>query len=293
MPKKLAAFLLIFSSFCFSLATVFAKFAHAVSAELSPFQVSLYRFVFGAVFMGVFIGTRKKSMRPNNVRLVVWRGILNTGAVLTLYLALRHTTITKANMLNWSFPVFVFLFSPFVNRERSGPLKIFFLGVSMIGMALLISPDFSAVNGGDVSAFLSGVLGGAAVTVLRESRKYDDAYVILFYLMVIGCALNGALALPFLTAAGVRANVLMIAAAVCGFLGQITITAASKHFEASVGSILMASGLLFSGFFGYLIFGDPLTAKILAGGLLILVSLVGVSGVVEERLGFRRTGGQV
>ncbi len=289
MSRGLAAFLLIFSSFCFSLSTVFAKFAHNASQILSPFQVSLYRFLFGAVFMAAFIGVRKKSPRPRRPDLVLWRGLLNTGAVLTLYLALKHTTVTKTNMLNWTFPVFVFLFSPWVNREKPGPLKYLFLGLSMAGMGLLISPDFSTVNWGDISGLASGVLGGAAVSVLRECRKHDDSYVILFYLMLIGLVINGVVAFPFLIFGGLRVQALMIAAAICGFLGQITITTPSKHFEASTGSILMASGILFSGLFGALFFGDPLTGKIVAGGLLIMISLVGVSGALEERWG-RRTG---
>lgn len=252
---------------------------------MSPFQVSLYRFLFGAIFMAIFIRIKKKPLRPNRLDLVIWRGVLNTAAVLTLYLALRLTTVTKANMLNWTFPVFVFLFSPFVNRERPGLIKYLFLGLTMAGMGLIISPDFSSVNWGDLSGLVSGVLGGAAVSVLRECRKHDDSYLILFYLMLIGVLINGVAAFPFLTLSGFWTEALMIAAAICGFLGQITITVASKHFEASTGSILVASGILFSGFFGSLFFGDPLNLKILLGGILILISLVGVSGIVEERWG--------
>jgi drug/metabolite transporter (DMT)-like permease len=283
MSKPLAAFILLLSSLCFSLATVFAKYAHNACPELSAFQVSFFRFVIGSLFMAVFIRVMKKPIRPNRRSFVIWRGLLNTGAVLTLYVGLRHTTITKANMLNWTFPVFVFLFSPFVNRERPGLGKYFFLGLTMFGMYWVISPDFSSVNLGDLSALASGVLGGAAVSVLRESRKYDDSYVVLFYLMIIGFILNGLLAIPFFIVPPPRVFMLMTVSAICGFLGQITITTASKHFEAASGSILMASGILFAGFLGTLLFGDPVTVKILAGGSLILLSLAGVSGVFRKR----------
>ena len=132
MPKSLAVFLLLLSSLCFALATVFAKYAHSACAELSPFQVSFFRFVVGTIFMAVFIRVMKKPVRPRNLSLVVWRGILNTAAVLTLYVALKYTTITKANMLNWTFPAFVFLFSPFINREKPGLLKYFFLVLNRV-----------------------------------------------------------------------------------------------------------------------------------------------------------------
>ncbi len=282
--KALAAFLLLLSSLCFALSTVFAKFAHIAWPGLSGFQVSFFRFVVGFAFMAVFVRLRGKSVRPNKVGLVVWRGILNTAAVLTLYVSLRYTTVTKANMLNWSSPVFIFLMSPFINRERPSLLKYFHLLIAMIGLYFVVAPDFSSVNAGDVSAFASAILGAAAVCVLRESRKYDDSYVILFYLMAIGFVLNGLVALPVFVFPPPRVWIFILASAVSGFLAQIAITVGTKHFEAAPGSLIMESGILFSTALGVFIFDDPLTAGLVFGGALIVVSLVGVSGIFDRKV---------
>ncbi len=283
MPKTRAILLNLFSSLCFAFSTVFAKYAHTNCKELSSFQVSFARFFVGALFMGWFAWRFKKSLKPNQINWVIARGILNTSAVIALYFALQHTTITKANMLNWTFPVFVFLFSPYINKERPGLSQYTFLGLTMVGMSLVISPDFSTINLGDIAAFASGVIGGAAVSVLRESRKHDDTFIVLFYLMMIGTLLNGILAAPFFILPSLSVTGLILSSALCGFLAQILITTTSRHLEAPIASVLMTSGIVIAGAMGVIFFGEKLTAKILIGGLLILISIVGVSGILNLR----------
>ena len=151
-------------------------------------------------------------------------------------------------------------------------------------------PDFSSVNFGDVTALISGVIGGAAVSVLRESRKYDDSYVILFYLMLIGTVLNGLFALPVMILPTSEVAVLLLASAVSGFLAQITLTVGTRHFEAATGALLMEVGILFAALLGIGLFGDPVTPMLLFGGGLLVASIVGVSGVFEEYRFRRRLG---
>ena len=273
----------LFSSVCFAFSTVFAKYAHNACKELSSFQVSFARFFVGALFMGWFAWYFKKSLVPNRISWVIARGILNTSAVIALYFALQHTTLTKANMLNWTFPVFVFLFSPYINKERPGLTQYGYLLLTMVGMGLVISPDFSTINIGDMAAFLSGIIGGAAVSVLRESRKHDDTFIVLFYLMMIGTLLNGALAAPFFILPPLPVLALIASSALCGFLAQILITTSSRHLEAPIASVLMTSGIVIAGAMGVIFFGEHLTAKILIGGVCILVSIVGVSGIAHRK----------
>ncbi|MFQ3620457.1 MAG: DMT family transporter [Spirochaetales bacterium] len=285
MSQSRAVSLYLFSSLCFAFSTVFAKYAHMACEELSSFQVSFARFFVGILCMLVFAKMFRKSLRPNRLQWVIARGILNTVAVVALYFALQHTTITKANMLNWTFPVFVFLFSPYINKERPGIVQYLFLALTMVGMVLVISPDFSTLNVGDIAALLSGIIGGAAVSVLRESRKYDETFMVLFYLMLIGSLLNGLLAAPFFIWPSIPVFILILSSALCGFLAQILITTSSRHLEAPVASVLMSSGILIAGALGMLFFGEKLTGKILLGGVCILISIVGVSGILQRKMG--------
>ncbi len=283
MSQTRAVMFILFSSFCFALATVFAKYAHMACAELSSFQVSFARFFVGFLCMAGFTRRYRKSLKPKRISFVIGRGVLNTASVILLYFALQYTSITKANMLNWTNPVFVFLFSPFINKERPGFRQYIYLLLTMVGMVLVISPDFSSVNVGDIAAFLSGVIGGAAVSVLRESRKHDESFMVLFYLMLIGTVINGVVAAPFFILPPLNAGLLILSSALCGFLAQILITTASRYLAAPVSSVLMASGILVSGAMGVLFFGDAITLKILCGGILILISLIGVSGIGERK----------
>jgi drug/metabolite transporter (DMT)-like permease len=69
----------------------------------------------------------------------------------------------------------------------------------------------------------------------------------------------------------------VLGGALIGFSGQIFLTEGYRYIRATSGSIVSSSRILYAVLMGALFFHDALNIRIAAGGVLILISLAGVS----------------
>jgi len=272
--------LLLGSAVAFAVASMCAKLV-ALQAGVPGIQVCFTRFLIGFVVCGAYVIRTKTSLRPRRLRWVLARAGTNLAAAILLFAAIPLTTVTNANMLNMTYPVFVFLLAPIINSERNRPIGYLYLAMTLLGVYLVVIPDLRNINTGDVYAFLSGVAAAFAVTSLRQARKYDGTGLILFYLMAIGLPICLVFMLPVFVAVRGWTLVLLVASGTTAFLGQIMITAGYRHISAAPGALVSSSRIIIAAVLGALLFNDPITWRTMAGGLLILIALAGVSGVAQ------------
>lgn len=272
----LGVLLLLLAEFFFSFSTVFAKLAN----NLTPVQPQLFvflRFAIGFLLITLYLWAARESFRPQRWGLVIARGVLNTISVSLFFWAIAHTSVTNANMLNMTYPAFVFLLAPLVVKEKTHKQGWWYLLATLIGAVLVIDPRFKAINLGDIFGLLSGMVSGAAIVSLRLARKHESSLIILFYLMLIGMLITAGLVFPHFAVPAGLAGVFVWAAALCGVLGQVLITIGYRYIAATAGSLVSASRILFATILGVWLCGDHLSLQILFGGALILWSLVSLS----------------
>ncbi len=278
---------LAFSALAIALSTVFAKLITENSA-VPAIEITFFRFLSGAVIITVYIVARGLSFQPNRFKYVILRSVFNAVAVLLFFTGVQFTTITNANMLNMTYPVFVFAIAPFINRERTHLRNYLYLVLSITGVYLIIAPDFGSINPGDIFALLSGIVAGFAVSILREARKYDSSIVILFYLMVLGSVINFLVMAPFFVPPEGVIIVYLLLYVIVSLMGQFFITVGYRYIDAAPGSLISASRIVFAVLLGIIIFSDPFSWEIALGGLFIVVSLTGVSRFNEMVRNFTR-----
>lgn len=265
--------LLLLAELCFAAATVFAKFVTSTS-DIPPLEITFSRFFFGVFMAYAFLKQTKGSLVPNNKKFIIWRGILNTIAVMLFFTSVKYTTVTNANMLNMTYPIFIFLFMPFFGYENIKPIQIVYLVLSVTGVYLVIQPNFGHLLYGDLIGLLSGIVGGASVITLRKARETDSTALILFYLMAIGTIINGMLLIPVFKMPTVEQGINITISALLGVAAQAFITSGYKFIEASKGSVISSSRIIFAVLMGVLFFNDHLNLKLIIGGLLILFCIV-------------------
>jgi drug/metabolite transporter (DMT)-like permease len=174
-------------------------------------------------------------------------------------------------------PVFIFLFTPFITKERIKSIQVFYLFLTMLGIYFIINPNFIQINIGDWLGLLSGVVSALAVMTLRMARNFDSTALILFYLMAIGAIINCFLLLPVFVIPSNKQLVFIIVSAVLGFSGQVFITSGYKYIEAAKGSLVSSTRIIYAIIFGVLIFSERITFMWITGSILIIVSLVGAN----------------
>ncbi len=267
--------LILLAELCFASATVMAKHINN-HTSIPSIEITFFRFFLGIFLSYYYMKSAKIPFRPNNWNLVIRRGVLNTLAVIFFFMSVQYTTVTNANMLNMTYPIFIFAVTLFLNREKTPPFYIILLGLSMIGIYLVIHPDFGHIRSGDILGILSGITAAFGVITLKEATQYDHTALILFYLMIIGTIINLLLMIPFFVLPSRGFLLLMLLSAFIGFLGQVFLTSGYYHVGARAGGMLSSSRILYATILGALFFKDPLGWKVVLGGGLILSTLIGL-----------------
>jgi len=281
---KAGAALLLTAELLFALSTVFVKFV-TNGTDISGIEISFFRFFTGFILTSAIIlssGEKTVVVKPFNVYM---RGIFNTVAVIFFFLGVQYTTVSKTNLLNMTYPIFVFIISPFITKEKIPRDLFVFLFLVIAGIYLVVIPSgssFGGVNKGDIFSLLSGITAGFSISFLREARKTDSTRTILIYLFSIGCVISGIImANSFKIPSGIFIFYIFLVA-IFSYIGQFLITTGYKCVSATAGSIISSSRIVFAIFLGAVIFSEPVTLRIITGSLLIMISLAGVNGLFRN-----------
>lgn len=171
---------LIFSAaVLWSLAGVFIKFL-----DLHPLTITFYRSLFAALVFTPFV--RRQDWRLNGPVLV---SVLSyTAAISAFVSANKLTTAANAIVLQYTAPIFVFLFSRILLGEKIPPLNAFALAAGMGGVAV-ISLDSAGQPEmvGVLVALLSGILFAVFMINLPRTKSVHPVY--LTWINNLVCAL--------------------------------------------------------------------------------------------------------
>lgn len=177
---------ILLAAILWSLAGVFIKFL-----DLHPLAIVMYRSFFASLVFLPFL--KRRDMR---LSAPVWVSVLTyTAAISAFVSANKLTTAANAIVLQYTAPVFVYLFSWLVRGEKISKLNGLALTIAMIGVAI-ISLDSAGEPQmmGVLLALLSGVIFAAFMLNLQRTRDINPVY--LTWLNNLMCAV---LLLPFVT----------------------------------------------------------------------------------------------
>jgi drug/metabolite transporter (DMT)-like permease len=171
--------LIVGAAFLWSLAGVFIKFL-----DLPPLTIVFYRSLFAAsIFIPFLRGNDWRFDRPILISVISY-----TAAISAFVSANKLTTAANAIVLQYTAPLFVFLFSALVLGEKVSKLNGFALAVSMMGVGIISlgsagQPEMAGV----LLALLSGVLFAVYMVNLRSTQAVSPVYLTLINNVV--CAL--------------------------------------------------------------------------------------------------------
>ncbi len=171
--------LIVAAAFLWSLAGVFIKFL-----DVPPLTIVFYRSFFACLVFTPFV--RQVDWRINSA---LWVSVLTYTAAITAFVsANKLTTAANAIVLQYTAPIFVFLFSRVVLRERISRLNGVALLAGMIGVAIISldsagQPEMAGV----MLALLSGLLFAAYMINLLYTASVNPVF--LTWINNAGCTL--------------------------------------------------------------------------------------------------------
>lgn len=267
------AFFIFLSAILFSINILLVKVLRT-DTTIPVVEITFARFFIGFLIVVVYLKSSGAPFRPVNKKVLYLRGILNAAAVLILFFAVEYTTITNANVLNMTYPIFVALFSHLLIGERFHSSVVLPLLLTAAGVYMVIQPDFSNINGGDLIGLVSGIVASLAIIYLRVLRRTDETPVILFYLFAVGSVLLLIPTIPLFVMPNGWEFFLLVLCSLCGVAAQYFLTHGYKFISAVGGSIVSASRVYIASLLGVIFFNDPVNLLLFTGTLFIVGSNV-------------------
>lgn len=257
VSRKLFGWLAVFgSTFFFYLATVVIRWSEsAVDIDTAYFVFA--RFLLGFLIVSATMALQKQRFKPKNYHVLLGRTIANTVAVFCFYKAVSLGSVSEANILNMTYPLFVALFSWFFLKKQRDIFSLFVVVIAFVGVWLVLAPGDMNIGVANIWGLASGITAAAAIIYLNVSRQYHDSQTILFVLFGLGaiiiyCAYYDVIFWP-----NTQEFYYLLACSAAGVLGQYLLTYGFLFVTAVEGSIISSSRILMAALLGPLIAGDP------------------------------------
>ena len=277
---------MIASSFLFATMGVCVKFA---SEYFTSAELVFYRGLLGMVFMAAYARARGTLLATRYPAMHAWRSVIGVVSLSAWFYAIAHLPLATAMTLNYMSSVWIaaFLVGGALMLGRTGqagpsqgPLVLTILA-SFAGVVMLLRP---AMDQNQTFAGLIGLLSGlgaafAYLQVMAISRMGEPETRTVFY-FAVGTTVAGALGMLVtgLSEWDWLHAVWLLPLGLLASLGQMCMTRAYSMSENHGGTLMVANlqyaGIVFSAFYGLILFGDDIPLTGWAGMALIVVSAI-------------------
>ena len=240
------------------------------------------------------LATAFATKRPFNH---VARSLFGTGAMVLGFFALTRLPLPEAITLNYAQPLLVVVFSSIFLGEAIRVYRWSAVAVGLVGVLIISWPELTLLNSdqalddqevlGVMAALIAAAISAVAMLLVRNLVQTERTATIVLWFSSTASVLS-LLTIPFgwqmLSPAQAA---LLVAAGCCGGLGQILMTAAYRHAEASVVAPFEYTSMILGVVVGYLVFGDVTSLNTLVGGVIVVAA--GIFIIWRERqLGLER-----
>jgi drug/metabolite transporter (DMT)-like permease len=253
-------------------------------ADIGPFAVSSIRCLIGCLFIGLYAVATKRPIfrRDGSEGLGVLLGALYAGQFMTLFEAMRLTTIAHSIVFLYVAPFFIALGATFlVEGERLRFIQWSGLGLAFFGLA----NEYAATWGvshpvGDALALLSALLWATATLLIKGTRlsRLDPVKTILYQigLMAVVCPLAAwVFGEPPPTGLAFRAYVALVweGAVIGGFTYALWIRLLTQYPAAQLSAFGFVTPLIGVAA-AALILGEPITANLAVASGFVITGLI-------------------
>lgn len=270
------------------------------SGQLPAGQIVFFRSFFAIIPIIIFLAYRKElgtalhTARPLSQ---IVRGLVGVSAMGLGFFALTRLPLPEAVTLGYAQPLLVVVFSALFLGEVIRTYRWSAVCVGLIGIAIISWPTLTLFRSGAalgdeefvgvIAVLAAAAISAVAVLLVRDLVRTERAATIVlwFSLTASGMAL---FSIPFgWQAMNTPQVLLLVLSGIFGGLGQILMTTAYRHAEASTVAPFEYTSMILAIAIGYLAFGDIPTLYTLVGGTIVIGA--GIFIVWRERqLGIER-----
>ena len=247
---------------------------------VDAFTVNAGRSLFAAIAVAVF--TFRKGLKPD--KFTILSAFLYAGTLSCFVYANKTTTAANAIFLQYTAPIYILIFAPFILKEKFRFSDLITVVVCIAGMSLFFFEQQSSANSlapnvflGNIAALFSGVFFGLYFIFLRHPRSLaKNPAISVFY----GNLIIVLLMLPFLISNPPQPTLMDFGA--IAYLGIFQIGIAYILFTNGIAGGVRSLNASIIGFvepllnpvWVFLFIGEKPAVYAIVGGLIILTAVI-------------------
>lgn len=257
--------------FFFATSDMFAK---VLTQSLHPIQVAWARqlgLFFGVIVLLFYHGL--PILRTRHPTLQISRGLTSVITSTSFIFAVTYVPLADAMAVAFITPFIVTVLAALILRERIGPRRWIAVALGLGGTLVVIRPGAGTFH---PAIFLAMVT--AAAFALRQilSRMLSDDDPLLTTIAYSGLTASLVLTIPAIfvwqNPPDWQTGALIVGAAACAGLGEISIIGALDLAQAAVVSPIQYTLIIWGTMWGFLIFGQLPDGWTIVGALIIAIS---------------------
>jgi len=276
MNKKTGASLVLGSAFFYA---TYGIWSRLMVSSFGEFSQAWTRYLILLIVV-LLINLKWKIFRPLVKKDIPWLTIIAIGGInqAPYYYGFKHLNVGTAVMLFYTSLVMGgYFWGKFVFKEKITIKIVASLILAILGMLVIYKFDlkpnqiFPALM-----TIMAGFMGSAGVILPKKMKGDYPEFQVMTWYFALGIITNGAISIvlkdampsiiqikPWLAQLGYATTFLLANwAAIKGY----------KYFDASVASLMGMAEILFGIIFGIILFKETLTAGMIYGAILIIIS---------------------
>ena len=241
-----------------------------------PVFTAWSRFALAAIIIAPFAGLRRSDIAQAKDWRLVLRAMLIVGGIVCILTALR--TEDMATVFGGFFigPIVAYVLSTILLDEKVTLIRSALLGLSFIGVLIVIRPGFGMTTGMGF-AILAGCFHGSYLVATRWLAGKVRPRFLLLSQLVIGTIVLAPFAIGPLPPITSQATVLIGISAIGSALGNFLLVVVNRTTPANVIAPLIYSQLVSATILGIVVFADWPDKATLIG--LAIITFAGASSV--------------
>ena len=252
---------------------------------VGPFTLNSVRFLIAGVFLLPCIPLlRRAGLRPDasGSPRELLLGSLVCGVLLAVASSLQqigiaYTTVSKAGFITALYVILVPILGLFLGKKVR-PLVWFCVVLSVAGLYLLCMAGPAAIGSGDLLVLLCALVFSLHILAIdRFSRRVDSLKLSCLQFLICGALCAGPmLALEHPAPGAILAawKPILYAGILSSGVGYTLQVVAQRRTDPTVASLILCMESVFSALFGFLLLGQGLSLRELAGCGLMLAAIL-------------------
>lgn len=254
--------------------------------KFSSAELVFYRSLFGLIVIWAYILKQKLLLATPVISKHMTRSLVGFASLVLFFYAIAHLPLATAITLNYTSPLFLAVFTPFLLHEK--PKKILFISliISFIGVSLLLKPTLTPKDWlAGCAGLLSGI--GAAIAyihVKQLAKASEPDWRTVFYFTLVSTIGAGLwMFFDHFNPISWQDVLLLLGLGISATIAQLAMTRAYRTGDTLVVASLAYVTVLLASFIGVIWWHEHLSLD-----AWIAIVLIVLSGVISVRTSLKQ-----